>query len=174
MAELPHGGPTTRRARCCHQWPYESTQRGPLSTATLAHRPAVRLHLALRRADGRIRGCGAFIGSVGDSRSRHGIGEVRRLYQRPRQSRTEALRRLLNVAADDLIWVAGSTMAPEERLRNRRLSTRPSDPSESTAVSGAASEGSLQRSGRRAASSRRPLRPTHRSSNGEWGMGNGE
>ncbi|HVS34201.1 MAG TPA: glycosyltransferase N-terminal domain-containing protein, partial [Gemmataceae bacterium] len=31
-------------------------------------------------------------------------------------ARTETLRRLLNVAADDLVWVAGSTMAPEEEI----------------------------------------------------------
>ena len=30
--------------------------------------------------------------------------------------RTEELRRLLNVSADDLVWVAGSTMAPEEEI----------------------------------------------------------
>ena len=30
--------------------------------------------------------------------------------------RTEELRRLLNVTADDLVWVAGSTMAPEEEI----------------------------------------------------------
>ncbi len=30
--------------------------------------------------------------------------------------RTEALRRLLNVPTDDLVWVAGSTMAPEEEI----------------------------------------------------------
>ena len=30
--------------------------------------------------------------------------------------RTEEMRRLLNVTADDLVWVAGSTMAPEEEI----------------------------------------------------------
>ena len=33
-----------------------------------------------------------------------------------RNPRTEELRRLLNVTADDLVWVAGSTMAPEEEI----------------------------------------------------------
>ena len=33
-----------------------------------------------------------------------------------RNPRTEALRRLLNVTADDLVWAAGSTMAPEEEI----------------------------------------------------------
>jgi 3-deoxy-D-manno-octulosonic-acid transferase len=33
-----------------------------------------------------------------------------------RNPRTEALRRLLNVSADDLVWAAGSTMAPEEEI----------------------------------------------------------
>jgi 3-deoxy-D-manno-octulosonic-acid transferase len=33
-----------------------------------------------------------------------------------RNPRTEELRRLLNVADDDLVWVAGSTMAPEEEI----------------------------------------------------------
>ena len=33
-----------------------------------------------------------------------------------RNPRTEELRRLLNVSADDLVWAAGSTMAPEEEI----------------------------------------------------------
>jgi 3-deoxy-D-manno-octulosonic-acid transferase len=34
----------------------------------------------------------------------------------PRQPRTEALRRLLDVRFGDLVWVAGSTQAPEEQI----------------------------------------------------------
>src|SRR5207247_2348021 len=33
-----------------------------------------------------------------------------------RNPRAEGLRRLLNVSAGDLVWVAGSTMAPEEEI----------------------------------------------------------
>ena len=80
MAAQRRGRPDRR-----HQRSHESTQRRPLSTAALAHRPAVRLHRTLRRTDGRVRRRGAFAGRIGGPRPRHGIGEVRRLYQRPPQ-----------------------------------------------------------------------------------------
>ena len=82
-----------------------------------ADRPAVRLHRPATPP--RRRSTPTAVRSLGAAPRRvHVTGSVK--YDGAtgdrRNPRTEELRRLLNVTADDLVWVAGSTMAPEEEI----------------------------------------------------------